>query len=302
MIGGRDVGLVRLLASGIGDKAWPGPPPLSGKGVGAGPGADHYALRESFDFRNRNTPPLLRRDGAPMQGSAHAETARLMQELARTATYSQVLHAAKVTQYGVVVSGGALTAGAGMGGVLAEGVSTTVETVGELRSGDITWQQGALVLTAVAATALTHTGFADDALRATRVPHGFTSVTEFRSFAGHLRSGLYRSGYRDVRALFQGSAVTGRSFRTGKAFDVGRISDFDIALVSPTLFERAKALGVQIRGRGIRTAPLADRDLARLGLRDLAEELTRQAGRPVKFMIYKSESTAASRAPSILVP
>jgi hypothetical protein len=43
-------------------------------------------------------------------------------------------------------------------------------------------------------------------------------------------STIAEAGYADTRALLQGSAVTGRSFRTGAPFDVGRVSDFDVAL------------------------------------------------------------------------
>jgi hypothetical protein len=44
---------------------------------------------------------------------------------------------------------------------------------------------------------------------------------------------LARAGYGNVEPILQGSAVTGKSFKTGKEFDVGRVSDFDIALLVP---------------------------------------------------------------------
>lgn len=42
-------------------------------------------------------------------------------------------------------------------------------------------------------------------------------------------------GYGDVEPIFQGSSVTGQSFKAGQAFDAGRVSDFDVALASPEL-------------------------------------------------------------------
>jgi filamentous hemagglutinin len=96
--------------------------------------------------------------------------------------------------------------------------------------------------------------------------------------------------------------VTGVKFTTGAPFDVGRVSDFDIALASPDLFERAQDLGIEIRGGGIRTAPLEKTDLVELGLYDLREKLSGLAGRDVNFMIYKSIEAATNRSPSIVVP
>src|SRR5919202_5514205 len=79
------------------------------------------------------------------------------------------------------------------------------------------------------------------------VPLGFADAEEFRAFGAHLGRGLQTAGYRDVIPVFKGSSVTGVKFMTGELFDAGRTSDFDIALAGPSLFARAKALGVQIR-------------------------------------------------------
>jgi hypothetical protein len=141
---------------------------------------------------------------------------------------------------------------------------------------------------------------ASDTLR--RIPLGFKNTDEFAQFGARLKGGLKNAGYEDVQAIFQGSSVTGVKYTTGAPFDVGRVSDFDIALASPTLLQRAKELGVGLRGGGIRTGPLTDKQLEMLGLLDLAEELSRTAGRPVKFMIYESIEAAVKRGPSILVP
>lgn len=102
--------------------------------------------------------------------------------------------------------------------------------------------------------------------------------------------------------FFRGSSVTGVKYTTGAPFDVGRVSDFDIALTSPELFQRAKELGIGLRGGGTRTIPLKKEQLETLGLWDLAEELSHRAGRRVSFMIYDSAESVLKRGPAILVP
>ncbi|WP_426305713.1 hypothetical protein ACN9MJ_24920 [Acidovorax facilis] len=134
------------------------------------------------------------------------------------------------------------------------------------------------------------------------VPSGFANVNEFANFAGNVRGGLRSAGYPDVEPILQGSAVTGQSFRTGAPFDVGRVSDFDVALASPSLLQRAQELGIGVRSGGTRTGPLSARDLEALGLTKFAFEISAQAGREVNFMIYQSPAAAVQRAPSISLP
>ena len=106
------------------------------------------------------------------------------------------------------------------------------------------------------------------------VPLGFGDAEEFHAFGAHLTKGLRDAGYDDAVPVFQGSSVTGVKYTTGALFDVGRTSDFDIALASPALFERAKALGFELRGRRTRTAPVKEVDILRaLGLLDLQQTL-----------------------------
>lgn len=128
----------------------------------------------------------------------------------------------------------------------------------------------------------------DLALAASRVPHGFKTAEQFAEFGGKLRSGLAAAGFEGVEALFQGSAVTGAKFTTGAAFDVGRVSDFDIALAGSDLLERATEIGVELRSKGSRTGPLTITQLKELGLFDLQQQLSKLAGRDVKFMIFES--------------
>ena len=128
------------------------------------------------------------------------------------------------------------------------------------------------------------------------VPRGFADAGEFAEFTAALTKGLADAGYRDAVPIFQGSAVTGVKYLTGEPFDVGRRSDFDIAVVDPGLFARAEALGVQVRSRGRRTAPLDKSQLDRLGLSDLIGGLSRRSHRDVNIMLYRDLAGALGRA------
>jgi filamentous hemagglutinin len=134
------------------------------------------------------------------------------------------------------------------------------------------------------------------------IPLGFGSADEFAQFGSRLYAGLGKAGIDDVTAIFQGSSVTGKKFTTGAAFDVGRLSDFDIALASRTLLQRAKELGIELRSGGTRTGPLKAIDIERLGLTELRQQLSEQAGRPINFMIFDSVESAVGRSPGIIVP
>jgi hypothetical protein len=133
-------------------------------------------------------------------------------------------------------------------------------------------------------------------------PLGFGDPVEFERFGAHLGAGLRKAGYADVRAAFQGSSVTGRNYLSGAPFDAGHRSDFDVALGGPSLFERARSIGVDLRSGGTRTAPLSKAQLEALGLKALGEELARASGRSIRFMLYRSIDAAAVRRPSIMVP
>jgi hypothetical protein len=134
------------------------------------------------------------------------------------------------------------------------------------------------------------------------IPRGFASASDFESFGAKLKNGLAAAGYGNARAAFQGSSVTGVKFTTGAAFDVGRVSDYDVALGGEDIFRAAEEAGVGLRGGGMRTGPLTGEDLAQLGLAGLRQDLRGMVGRPVNFMIYRSIESAADRSPSIMVP
>jgi hypothetical protein len=207
--------------------------------------------------------------------------------------------AGTLVQFSYTTVTGALAAPAGLPAAVVDATSTAVDMV---RDRDFS----AAKITVVAVTAAglyLHLSFADDAASAgTRLPKGFAGESEYARFGQRLHTGLDNAGYRDAQALFQGSAVTGRSFRTGIPFDVGRVSDYDIALASPALLDRAKSLGIPLRSGGTRTGPLAAHELKALGIDSVARDLTREAGRPVKFMVFGSPADAIVRAPSSIIP
>lgn len=135
-----------------------------------------------------------------------------------------------------------------------------------------------------------------------RIPLAFSDARDLAQFNTRLQTGLREAGYRDVQPIIQGSSVTGESFRTGAPFDVMRRSDLDVALASRTLMQRARELGIPLRGRGTRTMPLTNEQMRQIGLYRIAENLSRQYRRPVAFMIYDSVDVATSRSPSVVLP
>ncbi|RZD71845.1 hypothetical protein C0Q57_05980 [Streptomyces albidoflavus] len=143
----------------------------------------------------------------------------------------------------------------------------------------------------------------DPALRGANpyIPHGFGSAAEYDQFVRQLYDGLNGAGYgSSATAVFQGSSVTGKSFRTGQPFRPE--SDYDIALVGEEILERARKAGIGLRSGGTRTGPLRDVDLRKMRLDGLADGLSETARRDVHFMIYGSVEGATGRGPSIIAP
>jgi uncharacterized protein YukE len=131
------------------------------------------------------------------------------------------------------------------------------------------------------------------------MPLGFADAEEFAAFGAELKKGLAGAGYGDAVPVFQGSAVTGVKYTTGEPFDVGRRSDFDVAVADVRLFERAKELGVPSSSRPPRTAPLKDKHLRVLGLKQLVDLLSTRSERDVHIMIYRDLESALRRAGGI---
>jgi hypothetical protein len=110
----------------------------------------------------------------------------------------------------------------------------------------------------------------------------------------------------DVQPVFHGSSVTGVSYDTKRPFDEGRVSDYDIAIVSDTLWNRVLDKGVGTRTTTERTGELQPVDIIVLQLStvfkracDLVRGCSTQA-RPVHFMIY-ADQAGATQGRSALV-
>jgi hypothetical protein len=110
----------------------------------------------------------------------------------------------------------------------------------------------------------------------------------------------------DTRFAIRGSAVTGNGFdKTAQAytkpyFDVGRTSDHDIAIVSRTLFEKARAGGVALRQGGIRTDVLRPKEVEELGLAPVLARIRELTGRKsTVLMLYRSTDALNKRGANI---
>ncbi|CCH03000.1 Protein rhsD [Fibrella aestuarina BUZ 2] len=135
-----------------------------------------------------------------------------------------------------------------------------------------------------------------------KLPKGFRSFGQYRQFAQSIKGQLTRMGYPNVTPLMQGSAVTGVSHDTSKLFEVGRVSDFDVALADKDLYEKAKSFGLT-KGGGSRVQPIDSDELAdRLNLKPMRDKLSKLAGRPVNFMIFPDKEAEKAKAVSMTMP
>lgn len=138
-------------------------------------------------------------------------------------------------------------------------------------------------------------------INVSRIPHGFKTSSEFNDFAHMLYSGFEEAGYDDITAIMQGSAVTDKSFRKhfGKHLPFRDSSDFDVAIVSPLLFNVAKMSGAKVRGKKNQPRILLNKKIhyiiESLGLANVRKQLYKKTGRHVDFMIYKSKSDDLER-------
>lgn len=147
-----------------------------------------------------------------------------------------------------------------------------------------------------------YTAWKVSTIEPTVISHGFDSIDDWQAFSAKLHQGLADAGYPDARAAVQGSGATGRSYKTGAPFDVGRVSDLDVAVTGDDLLADALALGVEPRSGGRRTEPIKYGVTRVLELADVLKELSADTGRPVKIMVYGSLPEAVAHKPSIPLP
>ena len=135
------------------------------------------------------------------------------------------------------------------------------------------------------------------------VPLGFNSALEFSLTGQRIGAASASAGYRDVELYLRGSAVTGYSYREGRRFDEGaKPSDFDFAIVSPSMLRRAQEIGVRMMGRGKRSVVLNEDQMREFGIWNMRRQLEEEYGRDVNFMIYGSRETIVRRGPFLKVP
>ncbi|HET9917999.1 MAG TPA: hypothetical protein VFQ89_12885, partial [Candidatus Binatia bacterium] len=110
----------------------------------------------------------------------------------------------------------------------------------------------------------------------------------------------------DTSFAMRGSAVTGNGFKdtahgyTKDFFDVGRTSDHDIAIISRTLFEKARESGATLRQGGIRTDVLRVWQVEILELESFLARIHELTDRTkTRLMIYKSVDALNKRGANI---
>ncbi|WP_425557438.1 polymorphic toxin-type HINT domain-containing protein [Deinococcus aluminii] len=123
-------------------------------------------------------------------------------------------------------------------------------------------------------------------------PLGFKSQGQYQQFSNQLYAGLARAGFKDSEVFFQGSAVAGRSATNGAAFDVGRVSDFDLAVVNPNMLQKLADAGYRVKANGGAVGPLTAEQVEFLGLTRMQQALSSRMGREVNFMVYGSSEVA----------
>ncbi len=119
------------------------------------------------------------------------------------------------------------------------------------------------------------------------VPYGMKEH-QFVRFAGALHDGMEAAGYRGVEAVMQGTGASNQSYEQGREFDDGRVSDYDVLIVSDLLAAAAQAQRIPLNGA------LRDADIAMLRLGPLQDELARMVERPVNFLVVRATADPES--------
>ncbi len=133
------------------------------------------------------------------------------------------------------------------------------------------------------------------------LPLGFNTREEYASFGRSARTALNEAGYPEAVPYMRGSAVTGYSYRTGEAFDVGRRSDYDLAIVSPRLYELMRESGVPVRGKRSRTERIVSEQIPDVGLAKWLRSIERQSGREASIVIYRTQRDLELRGPYLSI-
>ncbi len=102
---------------------------------------------------------------------------------------------------------------------------------------------------AVAPSIPSGTGMFACGFKLSKIPFGFKHMDDFLDFSKNLHDGLKNAGLGDTTAIFQGSSVTGKSFKSGQPFDSG-VSDFEQEMIFLNELKPSVSHYVQ-KGRGL---------------------------------------------------
>jgi hypothetical protein len=131
-------------------------------------------------------------------------------------------------------------------------------------------------------------------------PLGFRSLDQFKYFGWSGKGWLKSRGYANAEIGIQGSAVSGYSASGHGPFDAGRVSDLDVAVVSPGLFDKARAAGIPVRDGHTRFA-LTPEQAGNLAVADLSSRLAGfVGGRKINLMVFESRAAAMSKEPATM--
>jgi hypothetical protein len=119
------------------------------------------------------------------------------------------------------------------------------------------------------------------------LPFGFKE-SAFHRWTTRFYEEFGAAGFNDPRFFMQGSAASGFKHSSGIALDARRgilPSDYDIAVLSPQIMQRAEGFGIDVL-RG----PLTAQQIFAFGLSDAQRILTQSSkgGIPVNFKMYRT--------------
>jgi hypothetical protein len=129
-----------------------------------------------------------------------------------------------------------------------------------------------------------------------KIPLGFKSVGMVKQFATQIQAGLAKLGFKNTKIYLQGSAVNGTD-DAGRAFDLGRKSDFDVALTGDDIWSKAESLGITSTTK-TSVIKSGSNEAINLGIHDLLNQLSHKYGRSVEVMIFKNVEEVKSKGAS----
>ncbi len=131
-------------------------------------------------------------------------------------------------------------------------------------------------------------------------PMGFPSEAAYARFVRSAYDELSALGYPNALIGIRGSAATGFSYRTGRAFNDSstKPSDIDLAIISRDLYERIAVIAPRrVNSKQGRTDPLKSSDelTVDLGIADIILRARSGTGQPSSIVVYRDLQTFIDR-------